>query len=278
MRKQIRLGIGSVALLLIGCGVSACTDSTVASTAKQTTTSTPSSTTTTTPSTTAAPATAAAPQGTLGEIGPHPFTITGVSVSSVNWLTVDLHPSTLPIQLQATSSAALQVCPANLDGTISGSGSWPSGFNFVSCLPFDGSGSATLPASDGGYHLAFAVRPIATGLSASVSLTVDYSATDTFVAVLPPTTPGNTDMTATFVPESTTIGNNIAPLGLADTAPARGCMAIATQDGRSLISPTGCDFPTELDSCIGGVIPNQVLAIHVGGPGTSKVTVSLAWK
>jgi hypothetical protein len=278
VRQQMRFGIGIVALLLIGCVVSACTNSTIASTAKQTTASTPSSITTIAPSTTAVPETTAAPEGTLGNIGPHPFTITGVSVSSVNWLTVDLHPSTLPIQLQATSSAALQVCPANLDGSISGSGSWPSGFNFGSCFPFDGVGSATLPPSDGSYHLAFAVRPIAAGISASISLTVNYSATDTFVAVLPPTTVGNTEMTATFIPESTTIGDNIAPLGLADTVPAPGYAALAAQGGRPLSSPAGCDFPTELDSCIGGVTPNQIVEIHVHGPGTSKVTVSLAWK
>jgi hypothetical protein len=85
-------------------------------------------------------------------------------------------------------------------------------------------------------------------------------------------------MTATFVPESTTIGDNIAPLGMADTVPAPGYAATATQDGQSLNSPSGCDFPTELDGCIGGVVPNKALAIHVSGPGTSKVVVSLAWK
>jgi hypothetical protein len=271
-----RFVVYGLAVLASTCGVSACTDSTVATTAKQTTSTT--STTTTTPTTTAAPATTAAPKGSL-DIGPHPFAITGVSVSSVNWLTVDLHPSTLPIQLHATSTAPLQVCPANLDGTISVSGSsWPSRFNFLSCLPLDGAGNATLPASDGTYHLAFAIRPTAASVAASVSLTVSYTATDTFVAVLPPTTPGNTDMTVTFVPESTTIEDNIAPQGLSDAAPAPGYVATATQDGRSLSSPAACDFPTELDSCIGGVVPDTALAVKVSGPGASKVTVSLAWK
>src|ERR1035437_5664691 len=92
-------------------------------------------------------------------------------------------------------------------------------------------------ASDGAYHLAFAIRPTAAGVTASVSLTVSYGATDTFVSVLPPTTPGDTDMTATFVPESTTIGDNIAPLGMADTVPAPGYAATATQDWQSLNSP-----------------------------------------
>jgi hypothetical protein len=165
-----------------------------------------------------------------------------------------------------------------LDGTVSGSGSWPSAFNFPSCLPFNDAGDATLPASDGSYHLAFAVRPATAGVVAPVSLTVDYSATDTFVAILPPTASGNTEMNVTFVPETTTIGYNIAPQGLADTVPAPGYVVTATQSGRSLSSPAGCDFPTELDSCTGGVIPSEALTIQVSGPGTSKVGVALAWK
>jgi hypothetical protein len=84
------------------------------------------------------------------------------------------------------STSPLEVCPANLDGTISASGSWPASSKFVSCLPLDGAGGAALPASDGNSHVAFALRPLAKALSASVRLTVSYSPADTFVAVIPP--------------------------------------------------------------------------------------------
>src|ERR1022692_3347426 len=131
-----RVFVCSLVLVAIGSTISACTTaSNAAKTGKQastTSTSTSTSTIVSAPTTTTA---AAPPSGQV--LSPRQFTITGVSASSTNWLTVELHPATAPIQLQATSTSPLEVCPANLDGTISGSGSWPPSFKFVSCLPLD---------------------------------------------------------------------------------------------------------------------------------------------
>jgi hypothetical protein len=211
-------------------------------------------------------------------VGPRQFTITGASASFANWLTVELHPTTEPIRLQAMSTSPLEVCPANLDGTISATGSWPASSNFVSCLRLDSAGGAALPASDGNSHVAFALRPLEKAFSASLTLTVSYTAADTFVAAIPPTGNGNVDMTVTYVPGSSTTGAVVSPEAMADTVAAPGFVVTAAQADRTLRSPSACDFPTELSGCIGEVVPGTPLSIHVSGPGTAKVTLSLAWK
>jgi hypothetical protein len=211
-------------------------------------------------------------------VGPHDFTITGASVSSTNWLTVKLHPTTGPIQLQATSTSPLEVCPANLDGTISSSGSWPPAFGFTSCIPCNGAGEATLPPSNGGFHLAFAVRPVDPAAIAAVTLRVNYSATDTFLAILPPSADGNVIMTVTYVPLTSTTSATVSPAGMADTVQAPEFTVAVTQGGLTLSSPAACDFATEADGCLGGVVPNQPVSVNVRGPGTSKVELALAWQ
>lgn len=207
------------------------------------------------------------------------FTISGVSVSTTSWLTIELHPTSVPIQLHATSTSPLEVCPVDGDGNFSASGSsWPHSFGFVSCLPLNDAGEVALPASDGDFHLAFALRPIATSVGTPVTVTVGYSPVDTFVAVLPPVADGPQDLMVTYVPGTSTIGVAVSPLGLADTSAAPGFVVTPTQAGRALGGTSVCDFPTELNSCIGGVVPQQPVSINVSGPGPSKVSVFLAWK
>jgi hypothetical protein len=262
-------------LFVCGIAVSACANAShVPTVAKRSATSTTPIPTTTTVS---SPATSVASPDDQS-VGPHDFTITGASVSSTNWLTVKLHPTTVPIQVQATSLSPLEACPANLDGTISNSSSWPPAFGFTSCIPFNGAGEATLPQSSGGFHLAFAVRPLDPAAIALVTLNVNYSATDTFVAILPPSAEGNVTMTVTYVPLTSTTGASVSPAGMADTVQAPGFSVTVTQGGLTLSSPTACDFATEADGCLGGVVPNQPVSVHVGGPGTSKVELALAWQ
>src|ERR1700733_6556878 len=275
--RSARLLPCSVMLLVSGIAVAACTN---ASNIAKATKHPPISATTISPTTTsiAPPATSAVPPDDQS-VGPHDFTITGVSVSSTNWLTVELHPTTVAMQLQATSTSPLEVCPAGLDGTVSGNGSsWPPGFGFNSCLPLNGSGEATLPPSSGGFHLAFALRPLAPAVNASVTLTVNYSATDTFVAILPPSAEGNVNMTVSYMPDASTTGALVSPAGMADTVRAPGIAVGVTQGGTTLSNPAACDFATELDSCIGGVVPDQPVTVNVSGPGTSKVELALAWE
>jgi hypothetical protein len=110
-----------------------------------------------------------------------------------------------------------------------------------------------------------------------VTLTISYSPTDTFVAIIPPAD-GSVDMTVTYVPGSSTTGAAATPEGMADTVVAPGFVVTASQADRTLRSPSSCDFATELSSCIGGVVPGTPLSVNVRGPGTATVTVSLAWK
>jgi hypothetical protein len=65
---------------------------------------------------------------------------------------------------------------------------------------------------------------------------------------------------------------------MADTVRAPGIAVGVTQGGTTLSNPAACDFATELDSCIGGVVPDQPVTVNVSGPETSKVELALAWE
>ncbi len=234
------------------------------------------------PTTTSVSRSTTVPAGTTSTAPPAPmfgtrkFAIAGATVSATSWLTIALHPTTVPIQLQAVASTPLEVCPANLDGTIDGSGSWPAPFHFPSCEPLDSSGAATLPATDGNFHVAFALRPIATGVTASPEVTVDYTATDSFVEIIPPAGNGGLDLTTTYTPGSSTTAVMVSPPG--QVAPAPGFTTSVSQSGVPLTGSGPCDFATELTSCVDGVMPGQPLTVTVTGPPEETADVSLAWK
>ena len=79
-----------------------------------------------------------------------------------------------------------------------------------------------------------------------------------FVAILPPSAEGNVNMTVSYMPETSTTGALVSPAGMADTVRAPGIAVGVTQGGTTLSNPAACDFlATELDSCIGGVVPDQ---------------------
>ncbi len=130
-----------------------------------TTTSAPSTTTTTT----IAPATTT----TFPVFGPRSFTVSGVLLSAGNWLTVGLHPTTAPVELQASSTVPLEVCPAGLDGGLNDS-SWPPSFKFGSCIDLSSSGPTSLPPTDGGFHVAFAIKELSAGPLSPLALSVNH--------------------------------------------------------------------------------------------------------
>lgn len=227
-------------------------------------------TTTTSTSTAAAPPTTAElpPQ----VLGPRVVTITGTVISTSSGLTIGAHPTSVPMQLQATSTVPLEVCPA----TINGGGVWPQS-RFTSCLPFDGSGHAVLPATDGFYHVTFEVRSVGTGISTTPTVTLSYTATDSYFAIVPPAAT-DTRMTIAYVPGSSTTGTSVSQSGIAYTVLAPGFVLSVTQNGQTLSSSEPCDFLTEFTSCIGGVDAGQPVSVTVTGPSNETVQVGLAWR
>jgi hypothetical protein len=266
----MRWAVGGLVALAAPVTLSACSANTASDTSSEKAPTTTSASTTTVPAST----TSTAPPAPM--FGARKFAITGAAISATSWLTVALHPTTAPIQLQAVASTPLEVCPANLDGTINGSGSWPAAFHFPSCEPLDSSGAATLPATDGNFHVAFALRPIAAGVTTSPDVTVDYTATDSFVAVLPPVAAGGLDLTTTYTPGSSTTAVKVSPPG--QVTPAPGFTTSVSQMGVSLAGSGPCDFATELTSCVDGVMPGQPLNVTVTGPPAETADISLAWK
>jgi hypothetical protein len=201
--------------------------------------------------------------------------VSGVLLSGGDWLTVGLHPTTAPLEVQASASTPLEVCPAGLDGGLNDS-SWPPWFKFSSCEVLSAAGTASLPPTDGATHVAFAIK--AQSASAPLSalrLTVDYSATDSFVEVIPPQTTSNTYMTVTVTPRSATVGASLNPINA--LTPAAGYSLDLMQAGRDLSQVVSCDFPTELTSCFGGVVSGDPVAVQVVGQG-SPVVLNLGWK
>jgi hypothetical protein len=206
--------------------------------------------------------------------GPRKFTVTGISLAYGTWLTIGLHPTTEPIRLQATTAVPLEVCPAGLDGEIAGNTSWPASFGFLSCMALAGSGVAMLPATDGTTHVAFAIRLVAMVGEAPLTLQLSYSATDSFVEIIPPVAGVRTDMTVTITPRSGTTGAQTNLVGQLRSAP--GYSVAVRQSGRHVTKPSPCDFGSEVP-CVGPVTPSEPVRVHLTGPGMPSVVLSLAW-
>jgi hypothetical protein len=148
-------------------------------------------------------------------------------------------------------------------------------FKFPSCMDLSPSTVTTLPATDGGYHVAFAVKAVSPSAASPLALTVTYDATDSFVEVLPPATTGNITVTVSYTPHSATTGATATPVNR--LTPAPGYALHVRQGGRALIHMVACDFPTELSSCFGGVAPGQPVEVQLTGHG-DPVLVNLAWR
>ncbi len=200
--------------------------------------------------------------------------MSGVLLSAGNWLTVGLHPTTAPVELQASSTVPLEVCPAGLDGGLNDS-SWPPLFKFGSCIDLSSSGPTSLPPTDGGFHVAFAIKELSAGPLSPLALSVNYSATDSFVEVIPPSTSSHSYMTVSYTPRSATTEAGATPINL--LTPAPGYSLDVMQNGRALSQTVPCDFPTEYTSCFGGVTPGEPVAAQLVGQG-GPVVLSLGWK
>jgi hypothetical protein len=254
----------TVFVAIVACA--ACSETKPAAAPRATTTTTARTTAPTRPTTTTS---------TPPVYGARTFTVSGIVLSDGDWLTVGLHPTTAPIQLQASSNVALEVCPAGLDGGLTDS-SWPPLFNFPSCVGLSPSGAATLPSTDGLTHVAFAIKAASAGaLLSPLDLRVSYSATDSFVEVIPPTTSSQTYLTVMYTPQSTTTAAEAMPVNLVKPAP--GYSLDLMQAGRALTGSVPCDFPSELTGCFGGVTPGVPVEAQLVGQGAT-VVLNLAWK
>jgi len=203
------------------------------------------------------------------------FTIDGVTVSGTTWLTIGLSPTTVPVALQVTGGALAEVCPAGLDGGLLDS-SWPASSGFRGCLRLSPTGAGTLPPAPVATHVAFAVKTVsATAPPGPLAVTVTYSAADSFVEVVPPTTTTNPLVTASYTPSSTTTVAVATPVHGIALAP--GYFVNVTQGGPPLTQAVHCDFPTVLTLCLGGIAPGQPVQAQLVGHG-GPVVLNLAWK
>jgi hypothetical protein len=264
------LAVAVVALVAV-FGCSACSEAKQGAASRRTPRTTAPIASTSVPTTTVPTTTTS----TFPTFGARSFTVSGFVLSSGDWLTVGLHPTTTPIRLEASADAALEVCPAGLDGGLNDS-SWPPWFKFPNCMSLSASGFATLPATDGESHVAFALKALsASSPLINLVLTVSYSATDSFVEVIPPTTSSHSYLTVSYTPQSDTTGAEATPVNL--LTPAPGYSLDVMQSGRTLSESVPCDFPTELTSCLGGVVPGVRVDAQLVGQGAT-VVLSLAWK
>ncbi len=203
------------------------------------------------------------------------FSVSGVLLTGGNWLTVGLHPTTVPVELHVSGANGLEVCPAGLDGGLKDS-SWPRRSIFTGCRALDATGSATLPATNGSTRVAFAIRSASNAANlSSLAVTVAYDAADSFVEVIPPATTSHTYLTVTYTPTSTTTAVFAAPVNGLVAAP--GYSFDVMQAGRALTQTPTCDFPTDLRSCYGGVTPGVVVSAQLVGQG-GPVVFNVGWK
>jgi hypothetical protein len=85
----------------------------------------------------------------------------------------------------------------------------------------------------------------------------------------------NTYMNVAVTPRSATVAASINPINA--LTPAAGYSLDLMQAGRALTQGVSCDFPTELTSCFGGVVPGDPVALQVVGQGL-PVVLNVGWK
>jgi hypothetical protein len=247
-----RVGLVAIAMLAVGCRGGH-------NPAKSTTASVPS--------TTAA--------SRFGPFGPRTFEVRDLSLHAGEWLTIGLHPDPTPVRVQVTPPQPMRVCPATLDGAIGPpASSWPSWFHFDACVSLDTSGRASLPATDGNPHVAFALRALTTRPRSRMTVAVSYSAEDSFVLIVPAA--GTARTYVSFTPQSATAGAHPYLMPGFDVAP--GARIAMSQHGRAVRRDSHCDFGSEIE-CFGAVTPNSPVSVILAGNGTSttRFATYLSW-
>jgi hypothetical protein len=194
------------------------------------------------------------------------FVVRSLTFRANQWWTIGVHPSAVPIRVQPSSS--VDVCPAALEGSLDGPGSWPSSTGFRSCLPADHANDLRLPGTSG--HVAFAIRSRGGGTVEAVTIT--YDAVDAFVEVIPPP---STTTTVGFMTTSATMGAHAYLLPGFRSAPVQ---VTIEQAGRRLTRLAECDFGSEI-SCVGGAIANAPVIVRMQGQPASigRVALYLSW-
>lgn len=211
-----------------------------------------------------------------GPFGARTFRIRSEGLRNGAYLTIGLHPTPVPVRVQVTPVQPMQVCPATLDGVVGPpASSWPMWFHFDSCIQANPSGYASLPATDGNFHVAFAISPLTATPTADITVSVSYSAEDSFVWVVP--AGGKTARAAvTFTPHTATAGAH------AYTTPgfstASGVQIVMSQRRRAVLSAKHCDFGSEI-ACLGDVKPRTPVTVKVAGPSTTnaRLAIYLSW-
>jgi hypothetical protein len=217
------------------------------------------------------PNTRAAPHAEA--FGPRTFRVQNVHLAPGAALSIGLHPTQQPVKVEVTPAAVLEVCPATLDGDIDLHGSsWP--VPFRSCIPLDASGHAVLPATNGFFHVAFALRSPKTTGTTVADVAISYSASDSFVQIGRPA--GSATTTVVITPRSTTVGAHAYMQPGSRTAPD--ALINLSQSGHALRSARSCDFGSEIP-CVGGVTPKEPVTAVLGGNNKrdTRLVMFLTW-
>jgi hypothetical protein len=180
---------------------------------------------------------------------------------------IGLHPNAEPIRVGLLPPRPAELCGASVaDGTVD---------ERKSCVAFDAAGRASVPPTNGGTHIAFAVR-LRSDRAVRVDLTVTYAAEDPFVLVVPPTARFS-GTAVDFIPRTVTAGANAYLLP--GYRPAPTVAVTMKQAGRGIHDPRPCDFPAEID-CLGRVGANRQTEISMAGrdTGGGRPALYIVWQ
>ena len=195
-------------------------------------------------------------------------------------LTLALHPSAAPIQLQARAGLELEACPGLLDGGVPapGASSWPSWTGFHACLDFGSDGSLTLPSTGvDTFHLAFLVQGRDAGRAHVARLEITYTPGDGYFEVLPPPIdPGARGPRVSVTPAaSMTVGAQAYGI---NRGRARNVAVEVRQCGLS-VPPTDDAPPGGAAQAYGPVRLGSTVRVTSENRGTrvARVRIAIAW-
>jgi len=154
-----------------------------------TTSTTPSSTVTIATATAVPPTTSRPAVAPAVPTRPTPRTIeiAEVSLRAGEWFALGVHPDATSVRVSVTAGD-VEVCAANPDplaggGSPDGGARWPLHLDAARCMPVRAGAPFALPATDGNWHLFFAVRALS---ATNTTFTMTYVAQDSLFYYRPP--------------------------------------------------------------------------------------------
>jgi predicted nucleic acid-binding protein len=168
------------------------------------------------------------------------------------------------VKIEVNPADVIEECRSTVTGTT----------DPTSCAGLDAAGQDVRSEFGGDEHMAFAIRHHGASRAPTFTISVSYTAADSYVQITPPAGAPGTTIVA-FTPRSSTVGahaNSLTDIGTVADASVE-----VSQQGSALMLASPCDFASEI-GCVGGVTPDEAVMVALtSSPSDADVTFFVTW-